>query len=409
MRRVRKAAFILVLFLSLASVPGPSRAGDGEGGAVAFGPETGIAHPHEGVSPPAVAVDGRGRVYMVWKEETDGEVGVYLVHTDDGDELSSPVRVDTPEYHPGSVHGAPTLAASPEGDIYVAWTRPVAGGRFASVLVVRASHDRGSGFTPPVRVNDNAEPASAGFESLDVGPGGVLYAAWLDGREKKDGGSAATYFARSVDGGATFTENVRIDGDSCPCCKTDVESSGDQVHVSWRKVFPGSIREIVYARSADRGESFGPSVIVGDDEWFIEGCPHRGPSIGSAGEGVQVFWYSEADETPGVYLGRTFEPAGGFSKELLDTTPNTFPDHPVMESSGGALYMAWQETTPVFSRVYFEHRRGGERFRVRMDTGTRRSSDPAVAVNSRGDVAVAWTRHEIMRARTVLRVGRTTR
>src|SRR5204862_5522537 len=48
--------------------------------------------------------------------------------------------------------------------------------------VVSVSHDGGTTFSAPTKINDDIAPASHGMHSLAIGNDGTIYAAWLDER-----------------------------------------------------------------------------------------------------------------------------------------------------------------------------------------------------------------------------------
>ena len=134
--------------------------------------------------------------------------------------------------------------------------RIVPGRRFpASALRFARSDDGGRTWRAPVTVADSALFASYNFHALHVAADGLLYAAWLDGRH----GKSAAYTARSDDGGVTWSRNVRVDmGESCPCCRTALASGANgRLYLAWRSVLPGNVRDIVVARSDDRGATWG--------------------------------------------------------------------------------------------------------------------------------------------------------
>lgn len=81
----------------------------------------------------------------------------------------------------------------------------------------------------------------------------------------------------------------------CPCCRPNVLIGAEgEVMVFWRKVFPGSIRDMVVATSHDRGHSFGPPVRLAVDNWKLEGCPDSGVAVARAGSRIYAAWLTEA-------------------------------------------------------------------------------------------------------------------
>ena len=92
-------------------------------------------------------------------------------------------------------------------------------------------------------MNDDSTFGSHNFHALHAAPDGSLYVAWLDGRH----GKSTAYVTRSVDGGRTWSPNVRVGaGEACPCCRTSIAAARDgTVYLAWRAVLPGNVRDIV--------------------------------------------------------------------------------------------------------------------------------------------------------------------
>jgi hypothetical protein len=126
-----------------------------------------------------------------------------------------------------------------------------------------------------------------------------VYAVWLDGRQAGRG-TLSVYLARSDDRGATFGPNIEVAKLACPCCRPTLAfGANGAVHVAWRKVFDGNIRDIVVSTSRDRGLTFGEPARVAVDNWKIAGCPHSGPVIASAGPRIYVAWFSQGSKSDG--------------------------------------------------------------------------------------------------------------
>lgn len=130
---------------------------------------------------PTGAFDGRGRLWVAWA--LGGHV--YVNYSNDrGRTLSAPVPVNRiPERVAADGENRPKIAIGPEGEIYVSWTqrleRPYSGHvRFAR------SGDGGQTFSEPVIVNDHQAVTSHRFESLAVNGRGEVYLAWLDKRDQ---------------------------------------------------------------------------------------------------------------------------------------------------------------------------------------------------------------------------------
>lgn len=376
-------------------------------GAVTFGPALGIEHRSKSVSPPAALIDDNGRIYLSWIEEEKDVNSIYIASSDDGGKtFSGEIKVNGADNEPASIHQSPSIALGKKGEIYLLWAGKAQGGGFNADLRFSRSVDGGRSFTPSIKVNDNKN-GSVGFESISVAPDGTIFIAWLDGRDRDAGGGSGTYFTASRDGGKSFEKNLRIDSNSCPCCRTAVNVAPDgTVYVSWRKIYNNNIREIVLSGSTDNGRSFTRPVIVGEDKWEIPGCPHRGPFVGVKDNGnVFVFWYAEVEGDPKVYMAESKDRGVTFKKEAV-AHKKGFPDNPVLFVDGDKVFLSWQETTPVLSNIIFESRNNGEVKREQLNQDTRKAANPVISVNKKGEVIIAWLKMEIKTARAVVRVGR---
>jgi hypothetical protein len=200
-------------------------------------------------------------------------------------------------------------------------------------------NDAGTKFEPERNVMTWAAGLDGGG-SVAADSGGNVYVAWHaspSGNEKGEVGRAV-FVARSTDDGATFQREERANSKptgACGCCgmKTYADSRG-LVYVLYRAA-NGISRDMTLLVSHDHGLSFELSTV---NKWMINGCPMSSCSFAEAGAGVVA-----ATEREGHV---------GFN--LID------PETLTISSA------AWSAA--------------GEKCR-----------HPAVAVNSQGDVLLAWT------------------
>lgn len=296
---------------------------------------------------PAVASGRDGTAFLAWVEHREKmKADVMLARLDRaGQPSGTPVRVNPREGETTAWRGdAPTLAVAPDGALYVGWTARVEGTRHANNLYLSVSRDEGRTFAPPVKINDDRQPADRGMHSLAVSPtDGRIHVAWLDERHvapppHQPSGAAhghkesnrEVFTAFSTDGGQTFSPNKVVAREACPCCKTTLVAASDgRVYASWRQVLPGDFRHIAVASSADGGQTYNAPAVVSDDRWMLEGCPVSGAAMAVADDGaLRVLWYSEgAAGARGLYWsesrdgGQTFAPRRLFADGMTRGTP----------------------------------------------------------------------------------------
>ncbi|BCA55761.1 conserved exported protein of unknown function [Nitrospira sp. KM1] len=377
---------------------------------VEFGQKDVHTHHVKSVVGPSVHIDEKGFIAAAWVEEDKDVRTIFFAKSDTpGGPLGQPVRVNDPSESPYYRQESPALSLH-GNDVFLTWSKThpnmTPDKPFSSELRLSRSHDGGRTFAPSTLVNDDGQVINHTFDAMQVAPDGAVHMAWIDGREgKKEPG---TFVARSADGGRTVTKNMKVDENTCVCCRTALAASSDgTIYLAWRKILDGNVREIVVSRSIDGGENFSRPTIVGNDRWVYPACPHRPASLGVDRQGrLYVAWYTEgADETPAIYLAYSDDKGSTFSeKHQLNRSKGTFPDHPQMAvDQEGRVVVVWEEQSPVRREVVVSYSvdRGGS-FSIPMKLNEKNGQTPTVAVNQQGTVVMGWKEHAMPAHRMVL-------
>jgi hypothetical protein len=344
---------------------------------------------------PVLALAPDGRRATAWVSAPGGgDDGRLYVSVDGG----APVELRD-ALGPIEAHGEapPKLAFGPDGALHALYVvgKVVPGRRFPlGALRLVSSTDGGRRWSAPLSVTDAAVFGAYNFHALYAAPDGALYAAWLDGRD----GKSATYVTRSVDGGRTWAANRRVSpGESCPCCRTAIATAPDgALYVAWRAVLPGGVRDVVVARSADGGATWGAPVRVHADDWVFDACPHAGPSmqVDSAGA-VHVAWWTGKEGAAGVFYARSADGARSFAAPVaLGVARHSRPAHVQLAlAPGGIVAAAWDDGTLRVPQVKLRvSRDGGASFAAALPVSEagRAATFPVLAAAGRR-VTVAWT------------------
>lgn len=243
-----------------------------------------------------------------------------------------------------SAHGEnnPQLRMGPGIGIYTAW-------QGSGDIKFARSMSFGHSFLPPVKVNDDEGKAHHSFFTMEAAPQGDIYIAWIDGRDKatEPPGQQSIYLARSTDQGATFSKNIKVAGNICPCCRPSLAIGKDgTLYMSWRHVAKGDRRVVVVASSKDHGQSWSQPVEVHSKGWVINGCAHSGPAIGITGDRLTVVWYTASDAKPRMLMsqsrdgGKTFGEVQEIQGEVYDA------NHPHMTVVDGEAWVMFQGRDP---------------------------------------------------------------
>lgn len=342
---------------------------------------------------PSIASDKDGNIYVVFVEHNaDKSADVYLQKFDKNEKrIGEKVRVNPePKTAKAWFGDAPTIKIGGDNSVYIGWTAKVESEKTtATTLYLSASRDGGKTFDAPVKVNDDSAPASHAMHSLAVGDDGKVFMAWLDERnikteaktfsgdeviepqkndlpnefqfvkthhdsnkkahnkaeetkpEKKEMSrenvepNSEVFSAVSSDGGKTFSKNLKISSEVCPCCKTNlaVDKNG-KIYASWRQVVGDNFRHIAVASSENGGASFSNYTIVSDDQWQINACPVSGAPMRVDGENnLKIAWFTNGKAgTPGLYFseskdgGKTFAPRKAVFEDLVSGTSSLLAD-----------------------------------------------------------------------------------
>jgi hypothetical protein len=378
--------------------------------ALVFGPKLTTEHKVHSLVGPSVRVDDQGYVSLAWMvEDKDVRSVLYARSTKPSGPMGQPVRVNQVSESPYWRQEAPALVANGQ-DVYITWalTHPKSNPEqpFATELRLSRSTDSGQTFLPSIKVNDDGQAVLHTFDAVHLGLDGAVHISWIDAREgKKEPG---TFVARSTDQGRSVTKNLKVDENTCVCCRTALATSPDGiVYVAWRKVFDGNVRETVVTRSTDGGETFSTPVIVGNDRWIYPACPHRPASIAVDRLGrLYVVWYTEgADETPAIYLAYSDDKGATFSpKRQMNISKGTFPDHPQMAvDPDGRVVLIWEEQSPVRRELVVSVSLDrGQTFSSPYKVNDKKGQTPSLSINSSGLVALAWMEHAMPNHRTVV-------
>jgi hypothetical protein len=305
-----------------------------------------VRTPHGGLQPQAV-LDGQGVLHLVYFKGDPAAGDLFYVRRATGRlDFSDPLRVNSQPSSAvavGTIRGG-QLAVGKDGRVHVAWNgsnkaqprSPVGG---FPMLYARLN-DAGTAFEPQRNLMQRSGVLDGGG-TVAADATGHVYVAWhaLKADSPRGPEHRQVWVASSADEGKTFgpevVANPRPMG-ACPCCgmRAFVDAAGT-TRLLYRAATEGVHRDMVLLTSADRGQRFDAVVL---DRWEINDCPMSSEAFAEGSGGVFAAW-----ETRGqVYFARLGK----------DVSPVAAPGdgrgrkNPALAVNGrGEVLLAWTEGT----------------------------------------------------------------
>jgi hypothetical protein len=194
---------------------------------------------------PSLVVSQQGtlRLYIAYHDNSTGTYQPYLLRTKKKTKFRAPQNL-TPG---GSAGFSPRLGLASDGQLNLVYGDTTGNAR--RVRFMRSTDD-GATFSDPVTVSGDS--ANAFEPEIAMTPGDAINVAWEDVAD----GAGVILFARSTDGGATFSapkQVSRSDGNA-----TEAHIAADEtgrLSVVWVQVVGGD-KHAFYSRSTDNGQTF---------------------------------------------------------------------------------------------------------------------------------------------------------
>lgn len=290
----------------------------------------------------SVASDEKGGLWLARMQ--DGHIRVS--HSEDGGKhFSEGVTVNPqPEAILAENQNRPKIAVR-NGVIAVTWVQALPK-VFAGNIRFARSVDGGRTFSEPVTVNDDHGEISHGFSALTLGDDGRVTLAWFDGRERDAAGKTGQKYV-----GTTVYYAVSEDGGANFSANRKLADHACECCRIGMTLDSDGV-PVVFWRHVFEGSirdfalarlDSQPKVLrASEDNWEINACPHHGGDIAVDEAGSHhLVWFTGNPQNPGLFYRR----ADGENM----TAPHAFgdldfqPGNPAVFAHGKKVYLVWRE------------------------------------------------------------------
>jgi BNR repeat-containing family member len=328
---------------------------------------------------PAIAIDSSKHIHIVWQDDTPGKDEIYYKRSEDGGTTWSAAKRLT--WTSGwSLH--PAIAADSGNALHVVWEDDTSG---SYDIYYKKSADGGTSWSTAKRLFWTS--GGSYYPALDIDSGGVIHVVWDDNTV----GNEEIYYKRSSDGGATWSAVKRLTWTAGTSQNIAIDiDSGGAIHVVWEDCTPGHF-EIYYKRSSDGGAtwstakrltwtsgwSWGPAIAIDSSDAICAVWDWDNNTLGYA----EIYYRRSPD------AGTTWTPA----KRLTWTGKSWYPTIAIDLSSN--IHVVWEDDTLAYGEIYYVRSPdGGMSWNAtqRLTWTAGNSLNPAIAIDSGGDIHVVW-------------------
>jgi hypothetical protein len=280
----------------------------------------------------------------------------------DGVSFSTPIVVTPePENILADGENRPQIAVARDGTVLVTWVQSLPQKLYAANVRFARSTDGGHTFSKPVTLNDDERITSHSFDALAIDGAGRIAAVWLDGRDKE----AAKEKGEDFFGVSVYTAQSNDNGASFESNRRVHQHTCEccRVGLSWTKEGPVAFwRNIFGNNTRDFAianiDKEGEVRRVTDDEWKIDACPHNGGAIAEDGRAqLHLVWFTNGQTRQGLFYKRI---DGEWESQPMPIgNPSAQPNHILVAAEGKTILITWREFDGRFYSAQLKYSNDG--------------------------------------------------
>ena len=269
----------------------------------------------------------------------------YRASSDAGETWSPPVAVGKGQAGPVVRRGADAQVAAAGDRLVAIWATGGKDLNGRGPLATAVSSDGGKTWEPGPNPSEDGSATDHPLPDVTVDEGGTFHAVWIGGRADESSHDKGLRYARSTDGGLSWSANMTLDEQCCECCWNSIRTSpGGGVQVLYRNRGP---RDMAFVASRDGGKTWDEPVTVGAFGWGIEGCPHVGGGLAGAADAddrtlFATVWTAKGAPHLGVFALASPDGGRSWGKPVQLGGPQS--NRPDVAFAAGRAVAVWDES-----------------------------------------------------------------
>jgi hypothetical protein len=210
------------------------------------------------------------------------------------------------------------------------------------------SDDGGQSFSAPVLVYAPPQGRFATLPSVAIDPALNPVVSFITTNASEQ--DARYEVTHATDGGLSFPSttiaNTSAAGEEvCECCPATIGAfSEDEIYLAFRNN-DDNLRDIWVAKSIDGGANFTEATDIDDTDWQTQTCPQSGPDMIMSSDSIYAVFFSAATAS-NIYLS-TLDKASMSLGDHFQITSSAAPDlsqgNPVIAGNGDTMAVVWEE------------------------------------------------------------------
>lgn len=308
---------------------------------------------------PDLAVMDNGHIVAVWGDDRNGGyTDIYFSKSTDGGKLfgdgepDTDIRVDN---DPGDTYQRDPAIATSGNNVYVVWMDGRSG--YYHIFFAKSTNG-GASFTGFLRIDTQPTEVDLEFPDIAVSPSGTICVVWHE-KETFD-----IYYTESTDGGASFLPTIRVDDTGAASSaqkypKMAIDSEGDK-YIVWQDNRSGSNDYDIYcAHASSSSTNFMSNVVRVDDAGATGSTSATRPCIATEGaSNVYIAWKDDRTSASGdLYFDKSTDKGANFGTDIK--VDDQSAGAPIQDRSsmavdgGGIIHLAWEDKRTGKSEVYY--------------------------------------------------------